>query len=110
MDEILGGNVDISVSSQTTDEKCLRLIRAFSHNCINARITPTISVNDKEIENGCLIRLAGPGNKNRKYLVKTWHVISKTGDYECAHLDITGKFHGCILNFIHNKEFCPGKL
>lgn len=48
------------------------------------------------IEHGCLITL--PFN-SPKEITKTWNILKTNLSLTCAHLEISGKFKGCILDW-----------
>ena len=62
--------------------------------------------NQYSLEKGCTITFAGL--KPELIKTKVWNPLQQQFDLQCAHLDILGKYKGCIYNYI-NKSSCPVK-
>lgn len=99
-------SVDLSVSSTYTDPRCSFLIEALQNAKIDARVTPNVSIHDKKIEYGCSVRLPGT-DQTKETIKRAWEVVKLSGRYNCAHLEIEGKYSGCALNYIYSPSFCP---
>ena len=65
----IGNNIDISVSSKTTDSKCANIIVALQAAQIDARVIANKSTYNNVIENGCIVRLSG--DNQTKHKIKT---------------------------------------
>ena len=97
--------VNISVSNEK-NTGCDKIIENLKKCNIDCRLIETNSLVDNKIEKGCLITLGEKWN-NKLNLKSFWDIIKK--DYTCAHLDIPGKFNGCILDYLSYSK-CPGDI
>jgi hypothetical protein len=94
-------SVDLSVSSQKVDKNCKNLIKLLMQNNVVAKVTPNTSINpDGLLENGCTVRLPRKyGEDDKKNIKSLWETI-RVDNFNCAHLQIFGKFDGCISDYL----------
>ena len=96
-------SVNLSVSDNNNNG-CKNIIEKLKKCKIDWRLIETNSIVDGNIEKGCLITLGEKWN-SKTNLNYFWNLIKK--DYTCAHLDIPGKYNGCILNYL-SPSICGG--
>lgn len=103
-------SVDLSISGGNIDPYCMKLAKTLQQNNIPARITPNISVLPGGVfENGCVLRFPRSyGVDCTHKLSEVWNLTKKTTEISCAHLWISGKYDGCILDYLRD-SICPGK-
>ena len=97
----------LSISSKNITD-CSNVIKTLKKLNIIAQVNHNKSIvkenNKLIIENGCNIKFIEL-QKNLT-LKKTWEILKKNHCLNCAHLEIPGKFSGCIYNFIRPSN-CP---
>ena len=91
----------LSISSKSI-KNCKDVTNTLLKCGIISSITPNYSINcnKKEcwIENGCSIILSGI--KPEKIEEKIWNPLKGKFNLNCGHLNIHGKYIGCILNYL----------
>ena len=102
-------SVDLSVSSTKRSFSCDSIIRAMSLHKIAGKVTPNTSIMPNgALEKGCTIRLSRKhGEDDRSELKKSWGIIFGTGSIDCAHLQVAGRYDGCIRDYLTD-SICPG--
>ena len=90
---------------------CDSLIEALRTSGVNARVSSNISTMQGKTEQGCSARftLLSEDTLNKTHTVSNvWNIIRYTHPFiSCAHLQIPGKFEGCILDWLQPST-CPG--
>tara|TARA_A100001015_G_C15040408_1_gene739218 strand:- start:4835 stop:5128 length:294 start_codon:yes stop_codon:yes gene_type:complete len=79
---------------------------------IEGKFVPNYSLMNNNLELGCTITM-GKQYEDKKKLQKIWDIIELSSQnkflikkYTCAHLEINGRFTGCIFNYLKDDK-CP---
>ena len=101
-------SVDLSVSGGVIEPGCLRVINALARHNIASRVTSNTSIMPSgALEHGCVIRLGRKfGYDDRLELSKAWSVVKDASESNCAHLQVHGKYDGCLLDYLKDSA-CP---
>ena len=83
---------------------CEDMANHLSKHQIISSITSNISTLPHK-EYGCRL-VSSTCNKNE--IAHIWKILKDKYNFECAHLNIQGKFDGCILNYLSESK-CPLK-
>jgi hypothetical protein len=104
-------SVELSISGGNIDKRCEGVINLLKKNNIYSKVTPNVSIcDDGKTELGCTIRLPRKyGDENKNLVIKDWCLIKKNTGIQCGHLWISGKYDGCVLDYIEN-SVCPHDL
>ena len=99
----------LSISSYKITN-CSEVVNTLKNLGIISQVNHNISIvknNDKFItENGCNIKfIEFPKNQSLK---NTWEILKINHELTCAHLEIPGKYTGCIYNYLRPSS-CPIK-
>ena len=105
-------NSTLSVSSKKITHcqevaEYFRQCKIQCHVTTNHTVVCTDTKNDTyDMEIGCQIKFG----KHSPSLIDAlfWLQLKDRFDLNCAHLDVEGKFKGCIYNFLR-KGMCPGE-
>ena len=98
----------MSISSDKI-KNCEKVADFFKKNEIMCSVTENISIvpykNEYKIEKGCRIIF----NSHKPDMIDNifWSKIKNTFDLTCAHLNVEGKFKGCIYDYLRKSD-CPG--
>ena len=99
--------ITLSISSKNISN-CHKVAKMMVNLGIMSSITPNYTVldsmNGHYIENGCRILI---GSSNIKDIRKVWLPLKKEFNLNCAHLNIKGKYNGCIYDYLRESN-CPG--
>jgi hypothetical protein len=68
----------------------------------NKTVMRDIKTNSFWLENGCKITQTV---QTKNEVKNTWKILKETFDLKCAHLTVSGKFDGCVLDW-ERKSFC----
>ena len=100
----------LSISSKKIKD-CSTVINILKKQGIISQVNHNVSIIDETnnnkniiIENGCNIKfITFPKNQS---LQSIWEVLRKKYNLTCAHLEVPGKYTGCIYNYL-NPPKCP---
>lgn len=92
----------LSVSGPRIDN-CNEIVRIMQQLGISGDVTPNISVlgdtkTSYRIENGCRIIMGDGWNK------KFWETLQRNYDLGCAHIDVPGRFNGCVYDWTRQSD------
>ena len=92
--------IDLSISNENLD--CNEIMKLLHVSCkISPNITKICKNRNCHLENGCNITITEDAN-----IPKIWKDIQRNCNVRCAHLNIHGKYKGCILNYLRESS-CP---
>jgi hypothetical protein len=90
----------LSISSNNI-KKCSDIVKILLDLKVLSKVTSNESIvkyNDNyKIERGCTINIMNIETNNIKEI---WRPLQKKFNLNCAHLEIPGKFNGCIKKFL----------
>lgn len=99
---------ELSISSNTIKD-CNHVAGFFQKMGIMCSVTENITVmeqNNKFImEKGCRIKIGS--HKPEIINGDLWNQLKKEYNLQCAHLEVEGKYRGCIMNYLRDSN-CPG--
>lgn len=106
--ELIIPTVELSVSSKKLSN-CQGVVETMRHLGIMSSITPNHSVVCNEsncwVEVGC--RLIIPNITKHKLATYIWPSLQQRHQFQCAHINVTGLYSGCIINYLQPSK-CPG--
>ena len=100
----------LSITSTQLDPKCQQVSEYMRQSGIPCEVTPNQTVVENgcayTVENGCHIKLV----QHSPYLVNPlwWSKLQKRFGLDCAHLEVVGKYKGCIYDYFRVSS-CPGR-
>lgn len=98
----------LSISSKYLS-KCTEVAKTLMNLGVTCRVSSNQSIVEKNgiltMEKGCAILL--PEVNPTDIPIKVWQPLKNKYHLDCAHLSVTGKFQGCIYDFMQNTA-CPG--
>ena len=99
-------SVDLSVSSKHTKADCMEIVNLFLEHKLVGKISPNLSILPSGcLENGCTIRLPRLyGQDDKSKLCETWNKLKSIDTFGCAHLQIAGKFDGCVTDYLRDSK------
>lgn len=93
----------MSISRKGTLD-CKDVARALWKVGIASDVTSNVSFRYGSLESGCRITMDG-NSKNKVRMA--WGVLKDDFALDCAHVDVTSHFQGCIMDFLRPST-CPG--
>ena len=108
MNNISKNNSTLSISSQSI-RNCKDVAEYMKKSGIPCHVTENHTVINNlgkySIENGCQIKI---GSHNSKLIdTNFWIQLKNKFSLKCAHLEVEGKFKGCIYDYLRSSN-CPG--
>ena len=98
----------LSISSKYLSN-CTEVAKTLMELGVICRVSSNQSIVEKNgiltMEKGCAILL--PEVNPTDIPIKVWQPLKEKYHLDCAHLSVTGKFQGCIYDFMQNTA-CPG--
>jgi len=95
-------NPVLSISSQKI-ESCNEVAKYLNLIGIECFTVYNTTSHNNKIENGCNITFPG---MDKKGLKETWPMLKKRYDLNCAHVNASPVFSGCIYDYIRESD-CP---
>ena len=84
---------------------CDAIVQALSKCGIDADGTKNITMRDGRQEDGCRIVM---DVESKESISKAWSAIKRPFGLNCAHLNLSASYQGCIYDFLR-PSFCPGQ-
>ncbi len=92
--------IDLSISNKHLN--CNEIMKLLQVSCkVSPNQTKICKNNTCHIENGCDITITEDAD-----IPKIWKDIKNYANINCAHINIHGKYKGCILNYLRESS-CP---
>lgn len=99
---------ELSISSNSIKD-CNHVAGFFQKNGIMCSVTENITVveqnNEFIMEKGCRIKMGS--HKPEIINSDLWNQLKNEYNLKCAHLEVEGKYRGCIMNYLRDSN-CPG--
>ena len=99
---------ELSISSNSIKD-CNHVAGFFQKIGIMCSVTENITVveqnNEFIMEKGCRIKMGS--HKPEIINSDLWNQLKNEYNLKCAHLEVEGKYRGCIINYLRDSN-CPG--
>ena len=109
MEQSTKNNTTISISS-TKIKNCYDVAKYMKKCGIPCFVAGNYTIikneEDYQIENGCQIKIGS--HKPSVVNIDLWKGLKESFGLTCAHIDVEGKFRGCIYNYFRDSK-CPGR-